>query len=285
MTDHSDRLRTVLDRLPFSVDDVDAVNEAFRRWKQEQDPEAERLVDMWTYCYVCRYFLAKSTGDAFNSAVAVDELIMRTYEQIQENRDGVRDPDRYSNWVSVVCKNTFLNYTRRERVADSIDDEQGSPLQSDRSRIPEIGLVREAFAEAIDRLPSYLQEPARLYFLEDRQVEEISEEIGKSVATVRKYTHKVVKKLREDEKLQEIMSFPKRPRRNGSIPRNEAREMVRAVHVVPRTGTWIVIKSGEGNVEEEFNNKGKALSFARSLRRDHDAKLIVHDGESDTQMV
>ncbi|HKL88843.1 MAG TPA: hypothetical protein VJ884_07535, partial [Salinibacter sp.] len=60
MTDPSSRLRTILDQLPFAVDDSDAANDVFRRWRENGDPEAERLVDMWTYCFVCRYFLAKA---------------------------------------------------------------------------------------------------------------------------------------------------------------------------------------------------------------------------------
>lgn len=208
MTDPSSRLRTVLDQLPFAVDDSDAANDVFRRWRENGDPKAERLVDMWTYCFVCRYFLAKASGDAFDRAATPDELITRAYEKVQEKRDGVRDPSRYTNWVSVVCKNTFLNYTRRDRVADSINEEEGPTLQAQDSRIPEVGFVREAFEEAIERLPDYLQEPARLYFLEDREFEEISDEIGKAVPTVRTYKHKAVKKLREDERLREYVERP-----------------------------------------------------------------------------
>lgn len=208
MTDPSSRLRTVLDQLPFAVDDSDAANDAFRRWMESGDPKAERLVDMWTYCFVCRYFLAKSSGDAFDRAATPDELITRAYEKVLEKRDGVRDPDRYTNWVSVVCKNTFLNYTRRDRVADSIDQDHGPTLQAQDARIPEVGFVREAFEEAIERLPDYLKEPARLYFLEDREFEEISDEIGKAVPTVRTYKHKAVKQLREDERLREYVERP-----------------------------------------------------------------------------
>jgi RNA polymerase sigma factor (sigma-70 family) len=208
MTDPSSRLRTVIKQLPFAVDDTDAANDAFRRWTEEKDPQAQRLVDMWTYCYVCRYFLAKSAGDSFDSTAAPDKLITRTYEKIQENRDGVRDASRYTNWVSVICKNTFLNYTRRDRTSDSIDKEKGPTLRADTRCVPEQGFVREAFSEAIDRLPDYLQEPARLYFLEDREFEEISEEIGKAVPTVRTYKHKAMKKLREDERLREYVDQP-----------------------------------------------------------------------------
>lgn len=210
MTDPSSRLRTVLDRLPFEVDDTDAANDAFRRWVDTDDPNEKRVVDMWTYCYVCRYFLAKAAGDTFETASAPDALIAKTYEKIQEKRDEVRNPDRYTNWVSVICKNTFLNHTRRERPADSINDEQGPTLHAKKTAhpIPEDGFIREAFSNAIDRLPNYLQEPARLYFLENREFEEISEEIGKAVPTVRTYKHKAVQRLREDDVLREYVDHP-----------------------------------------------------------------------------
>jgi RNA polymerase sigma factor (sigma-70 family) len=68
--------------------------------------------------------------------------------------------------------------------------------------------VHEAFVEAIERLPEYLQEPARLYFLENREFEEISEAVGKPVATIRTYKHKALKKLRTDERLQEYVEQP-----------------------------------------------------------------------------
>lgn len=209
MTTPSSRLRTVLDRLPFPVDDSDAANEAFRRWREEQDAQTERVVDMWTYCYVCRYFLAKAAGDAFDSVSAPDKLITRTYRKIQSNRESVRNPSRYANWVSVVCKNTFLNHTRRDRTAESINEDEGPTLEAESNHtISDFGFVQEAFEDAIDRLPNYLQEPARLYFLEDLEFEEISEKIGKAVPTVRTYKHKAVQRLREDETLREYVEHP-----------------------------------------------------------------------------
>jgi RNA polymerase sigma factor (sigma-70 family) len=209
MTDPSSRLRTVLDRLPFPVDDSDAANDVFRRWRAEEDPEAERIVDLWTYCYVCRYFLGKAAGDAFDEAAAPDRLITRTYEKVQAKRESVRDPDQYASWVSVVCKNTFLNYTRKDQVSESIDKERGPTLRADDPpSTTEIGFVQEALEEAIDRLPNYLQEPARLYFIEKRSFQEISDEIGKDLPTVRTYKHKALRKLRKDDTLREYVESP-----------------------------------------------------------------------------
>lgn len=211
MSTPSSRLRTVIERLPFPVDDSEAANEAFRRWKTDDDPDAGRLVDLWTYCYVCRYFLSKAAGDAFDRAAAPDRLITRTFEKVRDKRDSVRDPDHYASWVSVVCKNTFLNHTRRDRRPQSIDEEHGPTLKADRTcATREIGFVRESLEAAIDNLPDYLQEPARLYFLEDRDFDEISEAVGKPVPTIRTYKHKALQKLREDETLREYV--------DGTVP-------------------------------------------------------------------
>ena len=209
MSTPTSELRTIIERLPFSVDDTAAANDAFRRWRNGSDPDAERIVDMWTYCYICRYFLSKSSQGAFNHASDTDELTTRAYRKVLDNRDGVRNPDRYANWVSVICKNTFLNYTRRDQFSESVEEEEGPTLTAEkRQSVAEVGFVREALDEAIDRLPQYLQKPARLYFLEDREFEEISDAVDKPVATVRTYKHKAVKRLRTDERLQEYVDRP-----------------------------------------------------------------------------
>ena len=206
MSTPSSKLRTVIDRLPFSVDDADAANDAFQQWRDDEDPDAKRLADLWTYCYVCRYFLAKSARGTFDNPADADELTTRAYRKVQKNRDGVRNAARYANWVSVVCKNTLLNYTRRNRFSESIEEEDRITLTTEKKNaVAEIGFVHEAFVEAIERLPPYLQEPARLYFLENREFEEISEALGKPVATIRTYKHKAIKQLRTDDRLCEYV--------------------------------------------------------------------------------
>lgn len=209
MTRPSSHLEQVLEHLPFSIDDTAAANDAFRRWTESQDPDDERIVDLWTYCYVTRYFLSKSARGEFGSAAAPEQLIKRTHEKVMEKRGDVRNPGRYAHWVSVVCRNTFLNHVRRNRVSTSIDAEEGPTLSANTDWVvAEVGFVEEALVKAIDQLPNYLQEPARLYFLENMSFEEISEKIEKPVPTVRTYKHKAVKRLREDDRLQGYVESP-----------------------------------------------------------------------------
>lgn len=209
MPSQPSELRTVLEHLPFGVDDTDAANTAFHRWRNGGDPRSERIVDLWTYCYVWRYFLVKAAGDAFQNASDADELATRAFRKAQRNRNEVRDADRYASWVSVLCKNTFLNYTRRDRYSESINDDGGPKLTAGGAHpASTVGFVREALVDAIERLPNYLQEPARLYFLEDREFDEISAAVDKPVATVRTYKHKALKQLRTDERLREYLDQP-----------------------------------------------------------------------------
>ena len=42
--------------LPFSLDDVSAVNRTFVRWLDKRRRRDGRLIQLWTYCYVHRYF-------------------------------------------------------------------------------------------------------------------------------------------------------------------------------------------------------------------------------------
>ncbi len=194
------RVASLVERLPFELSDTDAVNEAFVCWMRDGDSDAKRNVDLWTYCYLWKYFLKKKARDSINQAADVDDLIARTYQKIEQKRTEIDDARRYASWVSVVSKNTFLNYARRDRITESIDDEDAPDIAADAEQKEPVS-VRETLLSAIERLPDYLQETARLYFLERRTFQEIGEVIGKSVATVRTYKYKAVKRLRDDEEL------------------------------------------------------------------------------------
>ena len=148
---HLDKL---VARLPFPLDATDQVNAAFERWQTQGSEEDELKVTLWTYCYVMRYFLVKSVRGSIRGASDVDALVARVYRKVERNRESVEDGSRYANWVSVICKNTFINYVRRRPTEQSIQDDGGPTLVAD---TPEAyhnaGFVMEALHEAISRLP------------------------------------------------------------------------------------------------------------------------------------
>lgn len=196
---HLDRL---VAHLPFSLDDIDRANAAFVRWRQDGQRDDEKVVAVWTYCFVMRYFLVKAVRGSIRSPSDLDALIAKVYERVDRNRDTVKNPSRYASWVSVICKNTLINYVNRKRPEQSIDDETSPVLTAETpAAYNDVGFVLQALHDAIDRLPSYLQETAKLHFVNACTYEEISERIGKDVPTVRSYRHKVVRRFRKDDRL------------------------------------------------------------------------------------
>lgn len=202
MASPSPRFARLLSRLPFALDDTDQVNAAFQRWRDEGAEDAKQIADLWAYCFVLRYFMVKGTKNDVGEASSVDALTDKAFQRVLNRSDTVREADKFASWVSVVCRNTFLNYVRRRKHKESIDEEGGPVLVANAlSAVDDVGFTAQMLAEAIDRLPPYLQEVADLYFFEGCDYQEISSRTGKSVATVRSYRHKVVKKLREDGRI------------------------------------------------------------------------------------
>ena len=52
-------LETLASTLPFDLDQSDRVNEAFVAYMEDRLSQPKTLIDLWTYCYVRRYFLIK----------------------------------------------------------------------------------------------------------------------------------------------------------------------------------------------------------------------------------
>lgn len=206
MTSSFSHLDELVARLPFSLDATDRVNAAFERWQTQNAEEDEVIVALWTYCFVMRYFLVKSVRGSIQQTADVDALIAKVYRKIDRKRKTIDDASRYASWVSVVCKNTFINYVRRRPPEQSIQDEGGPVLVAETPRVyHDAGFVMDALDEAIDRLPPYLQETARLYFLRGYTYDEISETIDRPVSTVRSYRHKIVQRFREDDGLLAVL--------------------------------------------------------------------------------
>lgn len=202
-------LQLIIERLPFAIDDSEAVNALYAEYMDTSDPRKGQLIELWTYGYVYRYVAGKDASGSVRQASDVEELITTIYEKVQRSRSSIRNPDKYAHWISVVAKNTFINYVKRRRIeTTSINEPQPPPIE-DKEAVAEIdasvGLMRSHFRAAIRRLPPYLRRVAELYYLEDHAFAEIAEEIDKDVPTVRTYKSRALKALREDERLRDVV--------------------------------------------------------------------------------
>ena len=206
-------LRALVARLPFGLDDSEQAGQAFRAWRacgpEEDCREEKQVVDLWTYCFVRRYFLVKLTARHARAASDLDELVERTHKKIENGRSGVRKPERYPHWVSVVCKNTYLNYLRRDPPASvSLNEEDSPPLASGERVRGDLGLAKKVVADAVARLPDYLQPVAQLRFLESCSYKTISKRTDTPVPTARSYAGRARKRLRQDPAVQALLEKP-----------------------------------------------------------------------------
>lgn len=197
----SSRLQPLLRRLPFDLDDTDRLNVVFRRWCRTQCSADREVLDLWTYCYTWRYFLSKAARDQLHRPSDIDALTARAFQKACCRRGGTAQVIRYGQWVSVICRNTFVNYATRECGIESVEAVDAERVMEPTPAYDDEPLVRRVLLSAIYRLPDYLQDTARLFFVDQCTFETIAAALDKPVGTVRTYKARALHALRHDEEL------------------------------------------------------------------------------------
>jgi len=201
-------LEALAARLPFHPDDQAAVVALYERWCTSRHPKDLRLLELWLYCFVGRYFMFRMLRERHLSEVELEQLIGDTFLRLRRQLDSVREVDRFVSWVGTACRNAFLNYLRnlRRRPIPEPDD---PPFEAPEA---EAHLVREdltrllpVLAAAVERLPDFLREVARLALLEGLTYHEISRRLKRPPGTVRVYLSRAFRRLRQDPALQEFL--------------------------------------------------------------------------------
>lgn len=211
--------------LPFAIDDFANVNDCYSECVETGHPEHWRTLDIWTYCFVRRYFTIKCLKDPAAKSSDLDFLIESAFVRIRRSRDSLRT-DRYANWVSVLCRNTYLNYRRSRKPTYSLDDPSAGFVAVAGGQIPtgiagdRLGFLAEnvvaepdpaserdslaaveAVSAAIDRLPGYLRDVARLKLLDGLNYDQIASEVDRPAPVLRSYFHRALLRLRKDRSL------------------------------------------------------------------------------------
>lgn len=189
--------------LPFGVDDYEEVNKTHRRWVEHGRMEDRRNVDIWTYCYVQRYFalqFLRSKGWIRSDA---DRLIDITLTRLRVASYQLRNPDRYTSWVASTCRNMYLTYIRSKQL-DGLADPDSIVAEPQSTMRYDIAVMYAALELGIDRLPEFLQAPARLRLIEGRPYRDISRRTGQSVPTLRSYANRALVALRRDPVVRKV---------------------------------------------------------------------------------
>lgn len=197
------RLAALVRHLPFDVDDFDAARQTFVRWRQEGDEADRQTALLWTYCYVAWYFYGKFARERTAGPSDLDAVIERSCRRIFDALPGVRDPERFPQFVSVVCRNVLSSYRLRRRESVEVQDDTAPVAPFGTDHLDRV-LVRRLIVQAIDGLPPAVSEVARMRLLENRSYQEIADATGRALATTRTYYSKAIARLREDPDLQAV---------------------------------------------------------------------------------
>ena len=195
-------LDAVARHLPFGIDDYAAANAAFARWKASGEDDDLQAVELWTYCYVQRYFLIRFLRER-GAPSDFEACLSRAVQRARRSYDRVREAEKFASYVSVTCKNTLRNYRRDRRDLDEIADGMATTRQPD---VPDYDgdVLRAVLARALDAMPATVREIGRLRFLDRMEYPEIAEATGRPLPTVRTYAARAMGRLREDPQLRAL---------------------------------------------------------------------------------
>ncbi|PIQ60563.1 MAG: hypothetical protein COV99_10675 [Bacteroidetes bacterium CG12_big_fil_rev_8_21_14_0_65_60_17] len=195
-------LDTLAAHLPFSLDESERVNETYARYATKKRTPDAQMVDLWTYCYIRRYFLIKFIRSGGFRSSELEQVVESTYRKVDAARSQLKHNDRYAQWVSVVCRNAFYNFvSRRLRFAPLEDVAELEAPRADVELDVDSGALFVALAAAIDELPPFLQPTARMRYVENLSYEEIGRILGKRAPTIRSYIHKICQRFRRNREL------------------------------------------------------------------------------------
>jgi len=121
-------LDALASQLPFHLDDTTEVNEVYCSYRERPHPSTSYLIELWTYCYIRRYYLVKFISESGFRSAELDQVVERTYQKIERSRQQLERNDRYAQWVSVVCKNTYLNFVTRRKYVTTLDCESAETI-------------------------------------------------------------------------------------------------------------------------------------------------------------
>ena len=197
-------LSHIADRLPFAVDDYDAARDAFARWHRSRSASDRQVVEVWCYGYVLWYFYSQFARERTSGASDLDAVVDQAIDRVFRSLPAAREPSRFPNYVSKICRNVLLTHRGRRRETVEINDSTATvgPAEADGY---DLVLVRRLVARSLAGLPPAIRRVAQMRLLEARPYSEIAETTGLPIDSVRTYASKAAARLRRDPDLRDLL--------------------------------------------------------------------------------
>ena len=131
-----------------------------------------------------------------------EEILMDTWKSVWENINGLRQAKNFGGWLQRIAYNACKRYyttasnTKMELLLNEID--LTDQIDQDAvARFRELEL-RQAAIETVNNLPEKLRNVAELYYLESWNINEIHEELGLAIGTIKTKLRQTRELLRKE---------------------------------------------------------------------------------------
>jgi RNA polymerase sigma-70 factor (ECF subfamily) len=157
-----------------------------------------RAFDLVVPAYKDRVF--RLAWSILRDRAAAEDATQETLVRVWKALPGFDGRAALGTWIYAITRNTCLMELRRRRPTVSFDDPDSAEAQHAAASVatgPAEDPERDNLLRLVGQLPANQQEAVRLFYLEDRSYETVSEQLGMPLGTVKNLLHRARKRLME----------------------------------------------------------------------------------------
>ncbi len=131
---------------------------------------------------------------------AAEDAAQETFVRIWKALPGFDGRAALGTWIYAITRNTCLMELRRRRPTVSFDDPDSDEAQRAAVTVatgPAADPERDNLIRLLETLPRNQQQAVRLFYLEDRSYDNVAEQLGMPLGTVKNLLHRARKRLME----------------------------------------------------------------------------------------
>lgn len=128
-----------------------------------------------------------------------NDLVQETFVKVYVNLAKYDPHYTFGQWIYTIARNTFIDYVRRRRDNLSIDAIVSPSVATTSDEEPDSRLINEQHGVQLDRcmaaLPEKYRQMAEMRFQRELSYEEIAEQVGLPIGTVKTQIHRARERL------------------------------------------------------------------------------------------
>ena len=138
---------------------------------------------------------------------AAEDAAQETFVRVWKALPGFDGRAALGTWIYAITRNTCLMELRRRRPTVSFDDPASDEAHRAAAAIaagPAADPEHDNLLRLLETLPRNQQQAVRLFYLEDRSYDNVAEQLGMPLGTVKNLLHRARKRLMEIARPDEV---------------------------------------------------------------------------------